>query len=194
MAATPRTEGNRREPLLRAAARLFRDRGYRGTTIRDIAGAVGMRSGSPHYHFATKQEMLRAVILEGMRAALADLEAIEARGLGPREALGALVRAHLGVIHDKGRDFVPVMLSEFRELDPATRREIIALRDRYERIWQRALERLGAAGQVRRADRYARLFVLGALNWSSRWYRARGELSLDRLAEEFTDFVCGGRR
>jgi AcrR family transcriptional regulator len=194
MAVAPRTEGNRREPLLRAAARLFRDRGYRGTTIRDIAGAVGMRSGSPHYHFATKHEMLRAVILEGMRAALAELEAIEARGLPPREALNALVRAHLGVIHDKGRDFVPVMLSEFRELEPATRREIIALRDRYERIWRRALERLRAEGQVRRADRYARLFVLGALNWTSRWFRPGGALSLEQLAETFTDYVCGGRR
>lgn len=194
MAAAPRTEGNRREPLLRAAARLFRDRGYRGTTIRDIAGAVGMRSGSPHYHFATKHEMLRAVILEGMHAALAELEAIEARGLPAREALGALVRAHLGVIHDKGRDFVPVMLSEFRELEPATRREIIALRDRYERIWQRALERLRAEGQVRRADRYARLFALGALNWTSRWFRPKGALGLDRLAEEFTDYLCGGPR
>src|SRR3990167_7336826 len=63
-------EGNRRAELIRAAGRLFVDKGFDATTIRDIADAVGMRSGSPFYHFKSKQEMLKAVMIEGLQAAL----------------------------------------------------------------------------------------------------------------------------
>mgnify|MGYP003520023624 CR=1 FL=1 len=63
-------EGNRRAELIRAAGRLFVDKGYDATTIRDIADAVGMRSGSPFYHFKSKQDMLKAVMIEGLQAAV----------------------------------------------------------------------------------------------------------------------------
>src|SRR5678815_5344128 len=56
---------NRRGELVRAAAQLFREKGFEGTTIREIAGAVGMQSGSPFYHFANKHELLMAVMEEG---------------------------------------------------------------------------------------------------------------------------------
>ena len=61
---------NRRADLVRVAARLFREKGFDGTTIRDIAHAVGMRSGSPFYHFANKHELLMAVMEEGLRLGL----------------------------------------------------------------------------------------------------------------------------
>ena len=61
---------NRRGELVRAAAQLFREKGFEATTIRDIAGAVGMQSGSPFYHFANKHELLMAVMEEGLRLGL----------------------------------------------------------------------------------------------------------------------------
>ena len=63
-------EGNRRQKLLRVAARLFRRKGFDATTTRDIAAAAGMRSGSPFYHFESKAALLCAVVEQGMRAAL----------------------------------------------------------------------------------------------------------------------------
>ena len=60
--ASAATPDNRRADLIRVAARLFREKGFDGTTIRDIAHAVGMRSGSPFYHFANKHELLMAVM------------------------------------------------------------------------------------------------------------------------------------
>src|SRR6476646_11454932 len=62
---------NRRGELVRAAAQLFREKGFEGTTVRDIANAVGMQSGSPFYHFGSKVEMLVAVMEEGLRQGLA---------------------------------------------------------------------------------------------------------------------------
>ncbi|MGB4910951.1 MAG: helix-turn-helix domain-containing protein, partial [Candidatus Dechloromonas phosphoritropha] len=60
------SEPNRRAELLRAAARLFVDKGFAATTTRDIAEAVGMRSGSPFYHFRSKQELLKEAMIDGL--------------------------------------------------------------------------------------------------------------------------------
>ena len=64
-----RDEGNRRQAVIRAAARLFHRKGFAATSTRDIAAKAGMQSGSPFYHFKSKSELLRAVMEEGLRAA-----------------------------------------------------------------------------------------------------------------------------
>ena len=68
-----RDDGNRRQALLAPAAQLFRRKGFDATTTRDIAAAAGMQSGSPFYHFKSKDALLYAVMEEGMRSALARL-------------------------------------------------------------------------------------------------------------------------
>jgi AcrR family transcriptional regulator len=96
---------NRRGELVRAAAQLFREKGFEATTIRDIAGAVGMQSGSPFYHFANKHELLMAVMEEGLRLGLERSHAVvEAAGLTPVERFRRLVRAHYGILHETGSE------------------------------------------------------------------------------------------
>src|ERR1700681_238631 len=68
-------ESNRRKELLRVSARLFREKGFDGTTIRDISAAAGMHSGSPFYHFKTKQDILVAVMEQGLAEGLRKTEA-----------------------------------------------------------------------------------------------------------------------
>ena len=68
-------DDGRRGDIVRAAAKLFRDKGYDGASMRAIANAVGMQCGSPFYHFASKQDILVAVVEEGLRSALRDLAA-----------------------------------------------------------------------------------------------------------------------
>lgn len=177
--------GNRRAELLRVCARLFRDKGFDGTTIRDISAAAGMHSGSPFYHFRSKQEMLVAVMEQGLAEGLRRSEAALAGRLAPQEKFRRLVRAHLGTILEEGSDFIPVLLYEWRSLTPANRRRVIALKDRFDALWQRMLDQLAAGGQVRGDAQLARLLVLGAVNWSGQWYRADGRLSLDQIATQF---------
>ena len=100
---------NRRGDLVRAAAQLFRQKGFEGTTIRDIAGAVGMRSGSPFYHFASKHELLLAVMEEGLRLGLERTRAVvDDPALTAVERFRRLVRAHFGILHEslKRRDLI----------------------------------------------------------------------------------------
>jgi AcrR family transcriptional regulator len=181
-------EGNRRAELIRAAGHLFREKGFDATTIRDIAAAVGMRSGSPFYHFKSKQEMLKAVVLEGMQSALAAIEAVAARRLGPRETFQALIRAHLDTILGSGGDFAPLLLHEWRSLSGESRAEVVATKDRYEGIWQKTLKDLKKAGLIRDDSSLARLLIFGSINWTAQWYRPDGKLSIDKLAAKTADF------
>jgi TetR/AcrR family transcriptional regulator, cholesterol catabolism regulator len=178
---------NRRGDIVRAAARLFREKGFEGTTVRDIANAVGMQSGSPFYHFGSKVEMLVAVMEEGLRQGLETTRAVLARELPPRERLRALVEAHLRTIHGPGSDFIPVLLYDWRSLPEAEQRRIVAWRDRYDAAWQSALEALRADGLLAVEPKLARLFILGAINFTALWYRRGGELSLAEVADAAVD-------
>ena len=182
-------DGNRREGLLRVCARLFREQGFDGTSIRDISQAAGMQSGSPFYHFKTKQEMLVAVMEQGLTEGLRHLEAVAALKLPPAEKFRQLVRAHLATLCEDGHDFIPVMLYNWRSLTPANRRRVIALKDRYDALWQRMTEELQSAGLMQGDAQLARLFTFGVLNWTARWYRAGGRKSLDEIAEEAARFL-----
>ena len=176
-------ESNRRDELLRVSARLFREKGFDGTTIRDISNAAGMHSGSPFYHFETKQDILVAVMEQGLVEGLRRTEEVMALPLPPAEKLTRLIRAQLGTILEEGNDFIPVLLYDWRSLNPANRRRIVALKDRYDALWQQLIDALADAGELAGDTQLARLLVLGAVNWTGTWYKAGGRLSLDEIAE-----------
>ena len=187
-------DANRRAAIVRAAARLFRERGFDGTTVRDIAAAVGMRSGSPFYHFANKEEILFAVMEEGLRQGLARSEAALAQGGDARARFFALVRAHFGILLEDGSDFIPVMLYEWRRLPPAYRRKLIAVKDRYDALWQGVIAELAASWQMRGDPKLARLLILGAVNFAATWFKRDGGLSIDALARASAEFFLAPRR
>ena len=181
-------DSNRRQQLLRASARLFREKGYDGTSVRDIAQATGMQSGSWVYHFATKQDILEAVMEEGLVDALARIEAIAALDLPPRRRFEHLVRTHLDTILGPGQDFIPVVLYEWRSLEAAARRRVTVPLKRYEAIWQAAITGLQQSGEWPGRTRIDALLLFGALNWIARWYQPAGPLGVDALAEECVRF------
>jgi len=175
-------DANRRDALLRVCARLFREKGFDGTTVRDISRAAGMHSGSPFYHFKNKQAMLVAVMEQGLLQGLRKTEAVMALDLPPRAKFERMIRAHLDTLFGRGNDFIPVLLYDWRSVRPPNRTRIIALRDRYDALWQRMVDALAEAGLLRGDRTLARLLVLGAINWSAKWYRPEGRASLDALA------------
>lgn len=182
---------NRRAELVKVAARLFREKGFDGTTVRDIAHAVSMRSGSPFYHFANKHELLMAVMEEGLRLGLERTQEVlgdEAAGLPAGERFKRLVHVHYGILHDPGSDFIHVMLYDWRSLPEEYKRRIIKLKDRYDAIWQHTIDELHAQGRLKADPKLARLLILGAINFSSTWYRpksrAAGSVDMATLAEQ----------
>jgi AcrR family transcriptional regulator len=181
-------DAGRRGQLLRESARLFREKGYDATSVRDIAAATGLQSGSWVYHFKTKQDILAAVMEEGLQQALARIEAIARRELPPREHFRELLRTHLDTLLGPGQDFIPVLLYDWRALDTAGRERVVALQKRYEQVWDDVIRRLQRSGDWASPTRIDRLLMFGALNWIVQWYRPRGPLSVAQLVDDAEKF------
>ena len=187
-------ESNRRDALLRVSAKLFREKGFDGTSIRDISNAAGMHSGSPFYHFKTKQDILVAVMEQGLAEGLRKSDEVMAQSLPAEQKLKGLIRAQLGTILEEGNDFIPVLLYDWRSLNAANRRRIVALKDRYDALWQQVIDELQRAGHMPGDAQLVRLLILGAVNWTGTWYRAGGRLSLDEVAEGCAQLFLQGAR
>lgn len=194
-----RDDGNRRQALILAAAQLFKLKGYDATTTREIAAQIGMHPGSPFYHFGNKQDLLLAVMVEGMKRAIADqhttLNAALTRLPDPtaRVKLRTLIRHHFDVLLGPHSDFIPVMLYEGRALNHAQRLTINTLKDSYEAAWMPVLQELYDRKMLRAPVGLARLMIFGALNWSVQWYEAppphhkKGSKSQHVSLDELTD-------
>lgn len=169
-----RDDGNRRQALISAAAQLFKLKGYDATSTREIATQVGMQSGSPFYHFGNKQDLLLAVMVEGMKQASERQQSAWARqapGLSAREQLRTLIRNQFDVLLGPNSDFIPVMLYEWRSLSSGQRQTITRIKDDYEAAWIPVLQDLHNSGQLQAPVHLARLMIFGALNWSVQWYQ-----------------------
>jgi AcrR family transcriptional regulator len=187
-------EPNRRAEIVRAASRLFAEKGYSATTIRDIAKAVDMQSGSPFYHFKTKHDMLRAVVLEGMEIITRSVSAAAAQGGTPREIFDAMLLAHLEqLLAEDGRHFAATLLHESHHLDPAALAELIEQKDAYEALWQKALRELKRGGEIEDDSRVTRLLLMGALNWTVQWYRPNGGRTVKQIARQISGLLLKER-
>jgi TetR/AcrR family transcriptional regulator, cholesterol catabolism regulator len=184
-----RDDGNRRQALISAAAQLFHRKGYDATSTREIAALVGMQPGSPFYHFGNKQDLLLAVMVEGMKQASERQRSAcagQAKDLPPREQLRALIRNQFDVLLGPDSDFIPVMLYEWRSLSAEQRQTITQIKDDYEAAWTPVLQALHASGQLQAPVQLARLMIFGALNWAVQWYQPPTQAPVKRSAKAAT--------
>ena len=176
----PRAD-NRLPLILDHAARLFRAQGFHGTSVRDIVREVDMLPGSLYYHFAAKEDLLVAVYEEGVRRISARVAAALEGRQDPWQRLEAACVAHLEALHEES-DYAQVVIRVRPSDVPAAAAHLVALRDRYERVFADLVQALPLrAGTDRRS---LRLMLLGALNWSQTWYRP-GRDDARAIAREF---------
>jgi AcrR family transcriptional regulator len=182
----------RRNELTREAARLFAEKGYHGTSIGEIADALGVQKGSLYAHIKSKQDLLYETMLEGARAFHAGLDAIPDE-LPATDKIRLALRSHLRVVADQ-LEVATVFVQEWRYLEGERRDEILGERRRYEeRI--RALFREGRElGELRTDldDATAALLALSAANWAYTWLQP-GRDTVD-LADRFYAFLIDGMR
>ncbi|MFN2359730.1 MAG: TetR/AcrR family transcriptional regulator [Marinobacter sp.] len=170
--------------LLREAARLFRDKGYERTTVRDLAAAVGIQSGSLFHHFRTKEEILKAVMVETIRLNTALMQAAVDSATSNRDKLQALIRAELESINGQTGEAMAVLVFEWRSLSEESQAYVLELRDIYEQLWLDVLEALGRDGVLTADPFVVRRMLTGALSWTVTWYRPDGGLTLDDLTDQ----------
>jgi TetR/AcrR family transcriptional regulator, cholesterol catabolism regulator len=182
----------RRRELTREAAKLFAQKGYHGTSIGDIAEALGVQKASLYAHIASKEDLLYETMREGADAFHAALDAIPEE-LPAVEKIRLALRGHLRVVAEQ-LDVATVFVQEWRYLEGERRDEIVAERRRYEeRI--RELFREGREHSELRADldeSVAALLLLSAANWAYTWLQPGRDT--DELADRFFALLVNGMR
>jgi AcrR family transcriptional regulator len=183
----------RRSELTRIAARLFAERGYHGTSVGDLAEAMGVQKGSLYHHIESKSDLLWEVAREGAEAFHAALDAVPER-LEPTERIRLALRGHLAVVAEQ-LDVATVFVKEWTALEGERREAFLGERRRYEeRI--RELFREGVERSLLRTDLdvgAAALLFLSAGNWAYAWLRpgADTEALADRLYAVLLDGMRG---
>jgi AcrR family transcriptional regulator len=171
---------NRQQAVLDAAAALYREKGYEGTSMRAIARACGMLPGSLYFHFPSKEDIFLAVQQQGIRHII---EAVTraTEGLNdPWDRLTAACEAHLNAVLDES-DCAAVLIRAAPRENPAIFEKLRVLRDEYEDFFRMLVDDLHLPRGTSR--KYLRLALLGALNWSQTWYRP-GRDDPGRVARE----------
>jgi len=181
--------GGLRAELLEKSALLFRTKGYDNTTVREIAAAAGIQAGSWFYHFKSKQDILAAIMEQGLARSLAEIEAIASQPLPPCDLLRQLVEAHLHTLLAPDHPFIAVLLYEWRSLDQPARDRIVALKDRYEAVWDEAIAALHRSGDWAMPSQFDRLLIFGALNWTVQWYKPGSGVDVKQLAQQAMLFI-----
>jgi len=181
-------QSNRRKEIISIAARLFKENSFDRTTVRMLASATGLKSGSLFHHFKDKQEMLVAVIESGLKKSIETIEEIAQEGNQVNtieEKLFAAIHGHLITLHGHERDAHIVSIADWRALSDDSKEHLIDLRDQYEAYWQiiitEAIDKKILIGD----PNLVRLFILGSLNWSIQWFRPEQNLTTKQLAQQF---------
>lgn len=150
--------------------------------MREIAEVAGITSGSLFYHFASKEDLLVAVMLEGLQSITTTVAGTWSQEAPLAVRLKEMLRCHLTGLLGPTLDAMTVLLYESRSLSPQALRRVHAASDCYERLWAKAIEEAAAQGLVDGDAVLVRQVVLGALNWTTQWYRPTGRLDVDALA------------
>lgn len=184
---------NTRADVIRAAGRLFAERGYHGTSMRDLGRELGLHGSSLYSHITSKEDLLVDVV---QRAAdLFDAAADRAMTVaGPPDArLRALVAGHVDVVLDH-LDEARTFLNEARSLEEDHRDRVLGHRDRYEQTYRDVLADGVRTGVFRRDldPRITGILILSMLNSIDRWYRPDGRLDRDALVTEIVGFATEG--
>ena len=182
----------RKSELTRQAARLFAQKGYHGTSIGDLAEAMGVQKGSLYAHIESKADLLWEVARDGAGAFHGALDGIPDE-LKATEKIRLALRAHLRVVAEQ-LDVATVFIREWRYLEGERREAFLTERRRYEERF-RALFREGRElGELRTDldDATATLLALSAANWAYTWLRPGGDT--DELSDRFFTVLLDGMR
>ena len=184
-----------RDAIIDAAMHLFGKQGYTGTSMRDIASAVGVLPGSLYAHIDSKEALLVQIVDDGINRFLAAVRPHVGSSKTPIEKLRAMIVAHVRIVAENPERSL-VVFHQWRFLSDDNLEAAIQKRRDYEQTFITVLEE-GIARGLFRADlslRIAVLSILGALNWTPEWLSPTGKLVPDAVGDLIADtLLCGVR-
>lgn len=193
VATPPERSSPARAAIFSSATRLFGERGYTGTSMRDIAKAVGLLPGSLYAHIQSKEAVLLEIIEGGVDRFNEAVDDVERQDLPAPDALREAIRRHLAIVADNPQRTL-IVFHQWRYLDGENRERLLAKRAHYEQFFLRTLERGTADGDFDPGldPKVTVLAILGALNWTPEWFSPSGAASATEVADRIADGLLGG--
>ncbi|MCB9273840.1 MAG: TetR/AcrR family transcriptional regulator [Lewinellaceae bacterium] len=185
--ATTEKNKTKKQLIREAAARLFRDKGYSATSMRDLADAVHLKASSLYNHISSKEEILKDICFENAQRFLATMEEVERTQASATEKVKALLRLH---IHTATEDITSVTAfnDEWRHLSEPYLSEFKALRKNYEGRFQAIIEAGIRSGEFQAVEPAIALYTLfSAVRWLYDWYKPGKKIGAEALEKQ----VCG---
>ena len=184
---------SKEQEIVAVAARLFKEKGYRTTTLEDIAVAVGMLKGSLYYYIRSKEDLLHLVVRDPIRQAYNKLEEIVVSDMPVTTKIAQAVVNHMTLFHEHYPQ-IAVYLHDYHHLMQQLEKNVIETPKHYQRLWATLLQQGVDAGELRddldvKVTGYA---ILGMCNWIYRWYNPHGTLSAEEIADVFIKLVLEG--
>lgn len=178
--------------IIQAAAQIFRQKGYHGTSMQDIADAVQLQKASLYHHVTGKQDILVAILDQALDLLIEDMQTVVKSNHSPQEKIRLAMRTYVKRL-TQDPDLSTVLLMEHRSLDDELRAIHIDRRDRFEALWRGIVQEGIDSAVFRPVDaRLTSFAFLGVLNWMITWYRKEGSLSGEQIADRFADLLLSG--
>jgi AcrR family transcriptional regulator len=183
---------SRKQIIFREAARLFREKGYIASNLRELAHRAGIQGGSIYHHFGSKQEILFQLMDNTMTDMIDSASGVLAQTEDPEEKLRLLLGFHIEYIIC-GPDETYITDDELRNLDADNYLKVIAKRDAYQQLF----EMLFLAGKQQQGWLVPdpKLMARAAIQLATgvlRWYKPEGSLSIKQIADQYTELLCRG--
>lgn len=186
------SQGPRQDQILNAATRIFSEKTYHGTTLQDIADAVGMLKGSLYYYIDSKEKLLADIIIEAAKTLNEDLVRVEEADIGPVERLRQIIREHVkfnAIYREAGTLF----LTEKNVISSLEMSELVEIFARRDRLLAHALSHAIEAGLYRQVDiRITSLAIVGLCNSVLFWVKPAGRFSYEEIADAFFNLLHDG--
>jgi AcrR family transcriptional regulator len=181
-----------RGEIIQAAAQIFRQKGYHGTSMQDIADAVALKKASLYHHVSGKQDILVSILDQALDLLIEDLHSVLEADLSAEQKIRQAMLAYVKRL-TQDPDLAAVLLMEHRSLEDDLRSDHINRRDRFEGLWRAMIEQGVKEGSFRSMDRSLATFaLLGVLNWMITWYRPNGRMPAEAIADQFADLILEG--
>ncbi len=180
------------EDILTAAIQLFQEKGYHATSVQDIADVVGLQKGSLYHYIRGKDDLLAQIITRALGRYVQELQAIVTSNRPARDRLREAVRTHIRIIAEN-LGMLTIFLRESPALTPEQRASEEEGGKRYRQLFERIIRDGVASGDFREVDpKIAAIAIIGACNWTYRWYDPSGRLDHAQISDLFWDYFYNG--
>ena len=180
------------QAFIEVATALFAEKGYKGTSISDLAEPLGVTPASLYYYVSGKQDLLLRVLTTVLSGVYQRLEAITQSAEPSAVKLELAMRNHLEFVLSNPKA-VGVFLRERRFLEPPYREDYQERIARYDALFTTILQEGADNGSFPGVDpSLARLAILGMINWAVEWYQPGGRLSAAEVTDQVLRLVFSG--